>query len=93
MFGNLLLDVGCGTGLHLGPLREHYQVEGLDLDKNMLEVAREKYPEIPLHLADMVDFNLGCQFDTITCLFSSIGYTKTIPRLNKALGNMASSPW
>lgn len=88
-FGNLLLDVACGTGLHIGSLHEYYDVDGLDIDENMLEVAREKYPKIPFHHADMVDFNLGLQFDTITCLFSSIGYTKTIPRLNKALGNMA----
>lgn len=87
--GNLLLDVACGTGLHIGPLREHYSVEGLDIDENMLEVARQKYPEIPFHRADMVDFDRGCQFDAITCLFSSIGYTKTIPRLNQALANMA----
>ncbi len=40
------------------------------------------------HLADMVDFDLGHQFDAIVCLFSSIGYTKTIARLNQALHTM-----
>jgi SAM-dependent methyltransferase len=55
----------------------------------MLEIARQKYPEILFHHADMVDFNLGCQFDIITCLFSSIAYTKTPLRLNQALSNMA----
>jgi ubiquinone/menaquinone biosynthesis C-methylase UbiE len=87
--GNLLLDVACGTGLHIGPLREHYQVEGLDLDKNMLEETRKKFPDVPLHHGDMVDFNLHHEFDAITCLFSSIGYVKTIPRLNQAVRNMA----
>jgi ubiquinone/menaquinone biosynthesis C-methylase UbiE len=87
--GNLLLDVACGTGLHIGPLRDHYQVEGMDLDENMLEMARQKHPDIPLHHGDMLDFDLGQPFDAITCLFSSIGYVKTIPRLNQAIGNMA----
>jgi ubiquinone/menaquinone biosynthesis C-methylase UbiE len=87
--GNLLLDVACGTGLHIGPLRGHYQVEGLDLDENMLEMARQKYPDVPFHHGDMLNFDLGHTFDAITCLFSSIGYVKTISRLNQAIGNMA----
>jgi SAM-dependent methyltransferase len=87
--GNLLLDVACGTGLHIAPLGEYYQVEGLDLDENMLEMARKKYPNIPFHHADMTNFDLGHKFDAITCLFSSIGYAKTIPRLNQAVEIMA----
>jgi len=86
--GTLLLDVACGTGLHIGTLREFYQVEGLDLDERMLEVAHEKYPEVTFHHADMTNYDLGQKFDAITCLFSSIGYVKTIPALNKALANM-----
>jgi ubiquinone/menaquinone biosynthesis C-methylase UbiE len=87
--GNLLLDVACGTGLHIDSLRKSYQVEGLDLDQNMLELARQKFPDIVFHHANMVEFDLARQFDAITCLFSSIGYVKTIPRLNQAVGNMA----
>ena len=87
--GNLLLDVACGTGLHIGPLREHYEVEGLDLDEKMLEIAREKHPDISLHQGDMLNFDPGHPFDAITCLFSSIGYVKSIPGLNQAIGNMA----
>jgi ubiquinone/menaquinone biosynthesis C-methylase UbiE len=87
--GNLLLDVACGTGLHLGLLSKHYQVEGLDLDEKMLAAARKKYPHLPLHHASMLDFDLQRQFDVITCLFSSIGYVKTIPRLKQTVGNMA----
>jgi ubiquinone/menaquinone biosynthesis C-methylase UbiE len=87
--GNLLLDVACGTGLHIDSLRKSYQVEGLDLDQNMLELARQKFPDIVFHHANMVEFDLARQYDAITCLFSSIGYVKTIPRLNQAVGNMA----
>lgn len=87
--GNLLLDVACGTGLHIGPLCEHYQVEGLDLDENMLEMARQKHPNISLHHGNMINFDPDHPFDAITCLFSSIGYVKTISRLNQAISNMA----
>jgi ubiquinone/menaquinone biosynthesis C-methylase UbiE len=86
--GNTLLEVACGTGIHASVLREFYQVEGLDLDNEMLAVARQDYPEIPFYQADMVDFNLGKQFDSVTCLFSSIGYVKTKQRLEQAIQTM-----
>jgi len=87
-FGKTLLEVACGTGLHASVFREHYQVEGLDLDAEMLAVAKQDYPDIPFHQADMVDFGLGKQFDAITCLFSSIGYVKSTARLNQAIRTM-----
>jgi ubiquinone/menaquinone biosynthesis C-methylase UbiE len=87
--GNSLLDVACGTGIHAGYLREHYQVECLDLDERMLEAARKKMPELTYHQGDMIDFNLHKQFDVITSFFSSIGYVKTVPRLNQAIATLA----
>ena len=42
--GNTLLEVACGTGLHASLLQKDYQVEGLDLDPEMLAVARQNYP-------------------------------------------------
>jgi ubiquinone/menaquinone biosynthesis C-methylase UbiE len=86
--GNSLLDVACGTGLHAGYLSEFYQVEGVDLDEQMLVAAREKHPGVPFQAGDMRDFNLGRQFDVITCLFSAIGYMKDTTQLRQAIGNM-----
>ncbi|MFL7870528.1 MAG: trans-aconitate 2-methyltransferase, partial [Anaerolineales bacterium] len=59
-----------------------------DLDAEMLVVASQKYPGITFHQADMVEFDLGKQFDVITCLFSSIGYVKTKARLESAIQTM-----
>jgi ubiquinone/menaquinone biosynthesis C-methylase UbiE len=86
--GNTLLEVACGTGLHASVLQKYYQIEGLDLDAEMLAVARQNYPDIPFHQADMTEFNLGKTFDAITCLFSSIGYVKTKARLVDAIQTM-----
>ena len=86
--GNSLLDVACGTGLHSGYLSEFYQVEGLDLDQNMIAAAREKHPGITFQTGDMRDFDLGRQFDVITCLFSAIGYMPDVSQLRQAIGNM-----
>ena len=86
--GNTLLDVACGTGRHPAFLQQWYDVEGLDLDDAMLAIARRRCPDVVFHQADMVDFDLGRQFDVIVCLFSSIGYVKTVPRLRQALQTM-----
>ncbi len=87
--GRTLLDVACGTGGHLAFLKEHYEAEGLDLNPDMLKIARQKHPNLIFHQADIADFKLDRKFDIIICLFSSIGYVKTKPRLHKAIQNMA----
>src|SRR5262245_10912125 len=86
--GKTLLDVACGTGEHLVYLQHSFQVEGLDLDEELLKVARRKLPTIVFHQADMVQFDLGRQFDVIVCLFSAIGYVKTRDRLDAAIQTM-----
>jgi SAM-dependent methyltransferase len=87
--GNALLDVACGTGGHIAYLREDFAVEGLDLDPKMLEIARARHPGVAFHHGDMLDFDLGRQFDVVVCLFSSIGYMRTAPRLAQAIATMA----
>ncbi|NNE07201.1 MAG: class I SAM-dependent methyltransferase [Gemmatimonadetes bacterium] len=72
--GNRLLDVACGTGMHLAQLSKHYDASGLDLDENLLAIARTRCPDLAFHHADMRDFDLGETFDVVTCLFSSIAY-------------------
>jgi len=84
-----LLDVACGTGMHLESLRAHYAVEGTDLDDGLLAIARGRLPEVPLHHADMRGFNLGRRFDVVTCLFSAIGYVRDVEGLRAAVASMA----
>jgi SAM-dependent methyltransferase len=85
-----LLDVACGTGAHIAHLKQHYRVEGLDLDPALLAIARERNPEVPFRQGDMLDFNLGRQVDAVAVLFSSIGYVRTLPALNRTLANLAT---
>jgi ubiquinone/menaquinone biosynthesis C-methylase UbiE len=87
--GNTLLDVACGTGTHVSFLKKYYAVEGIDLTPEMLEVARTRHPQTIFHEGDMRSFDLGRRFDVVTCLFSSIGYMKSLPDLRAAVINMA----
>ena len=84
-----LLDVACGTGRHLAGFRIHFDCAGADIEPGMLAVAQKTLPGIPFHVADMETFDLGRSFDAVTCLFSSIGYTMSPERLDRAVRAMA----
>ncbi len=84
-----LLDVACGTGLHLSYLRNSYEAAGIDICSAMLTIARSRNPEVPLYLGDMRTFRLDTLYDVIICLFSSITYADTTGGLNASLENFA----
>lgn len=85
-----LLDVACGTGHHLEHLVAFLEGQGLDLDEELLAVARERLPDVPLHHGDMRSFDLGRTFDAVTCLFSAIGYVTSEDDLRTAFERMAA---
>jgi len=85
-----LLDVACGTGIHLSHFRNAFaDIAGVDLSEAMLARARDRLPGVALHHADMLDFDLGRSFDVVTCLFSSIGYFIDVDDFRSAISNMA----
>ena len=83
-----ILDVGCGTGMHLASLaRMGFDVEGVELSAAMLAVAAERVGA-PLHQGDMRTFRLDRRFDAVVCLFSAIGYMTTLDDMAAALRTM-----
>jgi SAM-dependent methyltransferase len=84
-----ILDVACGTGQHDRFLKEHFAVDGIDLNENYLQAARVKNPAGRYTRADMTDFDLATTYDAVTCLFSAIGYVRTADRMQRAVAHMA----
>ncbi|HKX16505.1 MAG TPA: class I SAM-dependent methyltransferase [bacterium] len=84
-----LLDIACGTGQHLTYLKDHYAAEGLDLDHEMLNLARQRHPGIAFHCGDMRAFDLGRRFDVVLCLFASVSYCRDMAELEQAITTMA----
>jgi SAM-dependent methyltransferase len=80
-----LLDVACGTAEHALYLKQDFEIDGIDLNAEFVEIAKSKNPEGNFFVADMTDFKLDQKYDVITCLFSSIGYVKTIDNVVKTL--------
>ena len=83
-----VLDVACGTGEHARLLAdEHgFAVDGLDLDPAFVEIARRKLPRGSVHQGDMTSFALPRRYDVVLCLFSSIGYVRTLENVRRTLG-------
>jgi len=79
--------VACGTAEHARLLGEvhGFEVDGIDLDPAMVAIARTRYPRGRFEVADMADFHLGRSYDAVLCLYSSIGYVATLPRLHRAV--------
>lgn len=87
--GNTLLDVACGTGGHTEFLRDRYDITGIDLNREMLKVARRKIPGVTFLSRDMSSFNLNRRFDAVICLFSSIAYVRTYRNLKRTIACFA----
>ena len=61
-----VLDAGCGTGRVGRELaRRGVDVEGVDIDPEMLATARRKAPEIDWHVADLATVDLHRSYDAI----------------------------
>ncbi len=83
-----LLDIACGTGLHMEHLRDShgFSVTGCDIDPQMVEIARRRLgPGVEVSVTDMRLLDLGTTFDAVTCLFSAIGYMPTAADLTIAV--------
>jgi SAM-dependent methyltransferase len=82
-----VLDVACGTGEHAKRLAaDGFEVDGLDLSPEFVAIARAKHAAGRFFVGDMSDFQIPHRYDAVVCLFSSIGYVRTLDRFESALG-------
>lgn len=78
----LHLASGAGTGDYT--LKKHFQVSGVDISPEMIELASKLNPEVVYHLGDMRSIELGEVFDAVI-IPDSIGYMLTVDDLQKTL--------
>lgn len=69
------LDLACGTGAGIAYLESRgFTPVGVDLEPEMIRVARQHLPHAELHVADLRQLpELGC-FQAVICCFDSINY-------------------
>jgi ubiquinone/menaquinone biosynthesis C-methylase UbiE len=85
--GNKLMDMACGTGTHASILKNNFKVTGIDINEDMLKIARIKVPEAIFIEGDMKLLDIPSKFDIITCIFSSIHYNINYNELETTLKN------
>ena len=83
--GNMLLDIACGTGAQAAYLQNSFSVTGIDINDEMLEVAKNKVKNAIFVNADMCDFNMNRQYDIILNLYGSIGQVESLEHMNMAM--------
>lgn len=81
-----ILDLGCGTGdLTKNIAVKCKKIVGLDNSLEMVNAAKEKYPELTFLNADIKDFLLSYQFDAV---FSNAAL-HWVPDAEKVLNNIS----
>ena len=72
---NIILDLACGTGNLTDILKSFgYDMIGVDLSCEMLDVAKQKNPDILYLCQDMREFELYGTVDAICCMTDSLNY-------------------
>ena len=74
-----ILDLACGSGTFAISLaNQGYKIKGLDLSKEIIDVAKEKsimnHTNIKFDVKDMTNFKYDEKFDVITCFFDSVNF-------------------
>ena len=77
-----ILDLACGSGtLAISLANSGYDVWGLDLSAEIINVAKEKakmnHVDINFSIKDMTNFSYEEKFDVITCYFDSVNFLTT----------------
>ena len=74
-----VLDLGCGTGNFLNKLEKYFRrTVGIDLSKDMIEVAKLNCKNTEFYVKSVTDFDLKEKFDLITCNFDMINHLDSI---------------
>jgi SAM-dependent methyltransferase len=87
------LDIGCGSsGRIIDLLLGHgFAVEGVDISERMIELARQRHPDISFHHADIRKWEIPRQYDLISA-WDSIWHLPLADQemvMKKILGGLA----
>ena len=75
--GKKVLDIGCGVGnLTKYILDKGFNVDGIDLSEEMLNIAKSKYDDINFLQMNMKDIILDKKYDGIMLAYSLFHLTK-----------------
>ena len=83
------MDLACGTGvlcqiLHCNGIR----ASGMDFSAGMIDIARERNPDIQYEVADMITYRPDQQYDLITCTGDALNHIGDLADIEKIFRNV-----
>lgn len=86
-----MLDLGCGTGVLCGIMQEHsISTHGMDLSTGMIAMAKEKYPNIPFDVGNMVTWKPENTYDLVTSTCDALNHILDQEDVKKVFRNVYS---
>lgn len=84
-----LIDLGCGTGEHIGALTKYgLKCTGIDSSSEMIKFAQKRFPQnINFIKSSIASFDFYNEFDFAISLFGSFNYLTEDTEIDKALWN------
>jgi SAM-dependent methyltransferase len=86
-----VLDVACGTGMHLSLMPSTFTLAGFDLEPAFLEIARKRVPRATFTQGRMEALTVETKVDAITCMFSAIGHLSDVSSLRETCRRFAAA--
>lgn len=74
--GHNILEFACGTGDLLNRLSSEYQVTGIDISEDMIDILKIKYPHLAdkVHVGDFLSHRSNVKYDSVICVGDSLNY-------------------
>ncbi len=87
-----VLDLGCGSGMHLNMFPSDTKKTGVDISESMLDVAKKRgTPNATYFQTKIGDFQTESKFDLVYSLFHVMSYQTTEMDLNRSLVTIRNS--
>jgi len=83
-----ILDLGCGTGEVLIRLNSKYEMTGVDLSKEMVEIANRKIDTVSFYVQDMRKLKLDKKHDVVISLFDTVNHLISLEGLKKTFSSV-----
>ena len=83
------LDICCGTGMLCNFFKENgIETKGVDISKEMLGIARDKYPDIEFVECDVRHYHDGQTYDFVTSTDDAIAHLIDLEDIKKVIENV-----
>ncbi|MCQ2500877.1 MAG: class I SAM-dependent methyltransferase [Lachnospiraceae bacterium] len=83
------MDLACGPGVLCEVLKQHgIQSAGMDFSEGMIAIAKERDPDIPYEVADMITYLPEERFDLVTCTGDAMNHITDLDNVDRIFHNV-----